>query len=43
MLFNKKRSAKLTFLDENFFEKIWLIFDIENRVRKYDFCTFDEP
>ena len=26
----KKWSPKLIFLNENFFEKIWLIFDIEN-------------
>ena len=29
-VFNKKCSSKLIFLDEFFFEKIRLIFDIEN-------------
>ena len=29
-VFNKKWSPKLIFLDENFFEKIQLPFDIEN-------------
>ena len=29
-VFNKKGSPKLIFLDEFFFEKNWLIFDIEN-------------
>ena len=27
---NKKWSPKLIFLDEFFFEKIWLVFDVEN-------------
>ena len=29
-VFNKKWSPKLIFLNYFFFEKIWLIFDIEN-------------
>ena len=41
--FNKKCSPKLIFLDEIFFEKIWLIFDIENWLWKYNFGTFWGP
>jgi hypothetical protein len=39
-VFFKKWSPKLIFLDENFFEKIRLIFDIENWLWKYNFGTF---
>ena len=43
-VFNKKCSPKLIFLDEFFFfEKIWLIFDIENWLWKYNFGTFWGP
>ena len=30
----------MIFLDNFFFEKIWLIFDIQNWLWKYDFSTF---
>ena len=39
-VFYKKWSPKLIFLNEFFFEKIPLIFDIENWLWKYDFGTF---
>ena len=42
-VFNKKWSPKLIFLDDFFFEKIWLIFDIENWLWKYNFGTFWGP
>ena len=42
-VFYKKCSPKLIFLDEFFFEKIWLIFDIENWLWKYNFGTFWGP
>ena len=42
-VFNKKCSPKLIFLDEFFFEKIRLIFDIENWLWKYNFGTFWGP
>ena len=41
--FNKKWSPKLIFLDEFFFEKNRLIFDIENWLWKYNFGTFWGP
>ena len=41
--FNKKCSPKLIFLDEIFFEKIRLIFDIKNWLWKYNFGTLWGP
>ena len=38
--FIRKKSPKLIFLDEILFEKIWLIFDVENWLWKYNFGTF---
>ena len=43
-VFNKTCSPKLIFLDEFFFfEKIWLIFDIENYFESIILALFDEP
>ena len=39
-VFTKKWSLKLIFLNDFFFEKIPLIFNIENWLWKYDFDTF---
>ena len=39
-VFYKKWSPKLIFLNDFFFEKIQLIFDIENWLWKYNFGTF---
>ena len=39
-VFNKQWSPRFIFLDKNFFEKIWLIFDIQNWLWKYNFGTF---
>ena len=39
-VFYKKWSPKLIFLNDFFFEKILLIFDIENWLWKYNFGTF---
>ena len=39
-VFTKKWLPKLIFLTENFLKKIPTIFDIKDRLSKYDFDTF---